>query len=257
MNKKEEEILSMHYQIEKTDIKQQRLEDRLVSISKDLKKSKNRRDFYFTFIIILILIMTFGSFYLIQNNMIFSEEDNSLENSNEIKKLLVVNDSLQQELTRLKNDISQYGMNKSNVGDSVTTDSINIEGKLKFERVHCYITKIFESNDAVFIEADFIEYYEGKKAVKKAKEYGEAEYDIDKNGDTLYFLYNNYYIHNQNSTSRILELDDKARLRIENINQISNGFPLKAVQRIIKDKPIMILETNNGVVYRITQQKLL
>ncbi len=254
MDKKEEEILSMHYQIEKTDIKQQKMEDRLMSISKDLKRSKKVSNLYFSFIIGLIVLMIAGSFYMMKNDTFFSSEE-----SNEIDKLQVINDSLLNEVTKLKADILEQKESVTLVEDSliVENDSINGEPTLKFERQYCYVTRAFESNDAIFIEADFIEYYEGRRAVKKAKEYGEAEYDIDKNGDTLYFLYNNYYIHNQNSTSRILELDDKARARIENINQISSGFPLKAFQRIIKDNPILILETNNGIVYRITEQKLL
>ncbi|WP_109300729.1 hypothetical protein [Aquimarina sp. AU474] len=262
MDKKEEELLSMHYQMEKTDIKQQQMEDRLVSISEDLKKSKVVRNLYFIFIVILLALMGIAGFYLSKNNMLFSSEDASFENSNEVKNLLVTNDSLKEELNKLKVDISEYKNAQSDINDSIAEegreilDSVNGKPKLNFERNYCYITKAFKSNDVVFIEADFIEFYEGKKAVKKAKEFGEAEYDIDKNGDTLYFLYNNYYIHNQNSKPRILELDDRARVRINNINQISNGFPLKAFQKIIKEKPVLILETNNGVVYRITQQKL-
>ncbi|MBQ0733187.1 hypothetical protein [Aquimarina celericrescens] len=258
MDKKEEEILSMHYQIEKTDIKQQKMEDRLMSISKELKKSKKISNLYFFLIVGLIVLMATGSFYLIENDASFSSE-----NANEIEKLQVINDSLQKELTRLRVDISEQREGSAILQDSLemakelATDTLDGKAKLKFERQYCYVKKAFKSNDAIFVEADFIEYYEGRKAVKKAKEYGEAEYDIDKNGDTLYFLYNNYYIHNQNSSSRILELDDKARVRIESINQISSGFPLKAFQRIIKDNPILILEINNGIVYRITQQKLL
>ncbi len=261
MDKKEEELLSMHYQMEKTDIKQQQMEDRLVSISEDLKKSKTVRNLYFIFIVILLALMGILGFYLSKNNLIFSSEDASINNSDDVQKLLVTNDSLKEELNKLKVDISEYKSTQSNndsISDGVGSDNDSINGKpkLSFERNYCYITKAFKSNDVIFIEADYIEFYEGKKAVKKAKEFGEAEYDIDKNGDTLYFLYNNYYIHNQNSRPRILELDDKARVKINNINQISNGFPLKAFQKIIKEKPVLILETNNGVVYRITQQKL-
>ncbi len=273
MDKKEEELLSMHYQIEKTDIKQQRLEDRLVLISEDLKKSKNIRNFYFIFIIFLMAVIAAGGFYLIRNDMSFQSENDVSENSKEMKQLLLINDSLQQEVVKLKSDISTYKNNTLDTIDSIKmyTENLLLESiekeqsapqfskdtsKLKFKKIHCYVNKVFKSNNAIFIEADFIEYYKGKKAVKKAKEYGDAEYDIDKNGDTLYFLYNNYYIHNQNSRPKILELDDRARVKIDNINQISNGFPLKAFQKIITNKPILILETNNGIVYKITQQKL-
>ncbi|WP_271767667.1 hypothetical protein [Aquimarina algiphila] len=277
MDKKEEELLSMHYQMEKTDIKQQRLEDRLMSISEDLKKSKKRRNFYFIFILFLMLLLTAGSIYVINTNTAYTNNGSSAT-PEDIEQLLFVNDSLQREVSRLKTDISKY-QNKdlSDINDTISdlsrvtvdgvqegvaadievaTDTIGDNSKLKFERKYCYINKVYKSNDVVFIEADIIEYYQGRKAVKKAKEYGEAEYDLDKNGDTLYFLYNNYYIHNQSSKSIILELDDKARVKIESVNRISNGFPLKAFQKIIKDKPVLILEINNGIVYKITQKRL-
>ncbi|MCK8520372.1 hypothetical protein M0D21_02270 [Aquimarina sp. D1M17] len=259
MDKKEEELLSMHYQIEKTDIKQQQLEDRLVTISDDLRKSKVVRNLYFAFIVVLLSLLVVGGVYLQKNTAFFSfESETAIENSDEIKKLLVTNDSLMDELNKLKVDISEYKkqeLDSAGIG-GITGDSLNGKPKLKFERNYCYVNRAYESNGTLFIEADFIEFYKGKRAVKKAKEFGEAEYDIDKNGDTLFYLYNNYYIHNQNSSPRILELDDKARVKIDNINQISNGFPLKAFQRIIKDKPVLILETSNGIVYRIIQQKL-
>ena len=279
MDKKEEELLSMHYQMEKTDIKQQRLEDRLMFISEDLKRSKNIRNFYFIFIIILMLLLTIGSFYVVFNNESTSTDTISSETPKDVNLLLLENDSLQKEILKLKTNISEYkneesfnkvdsadGMiNEGVIGDienrglnnmKLEKDTVGTKPKLKFERRHCYVNKVYKSNDVVFIEVDIIEYYQGKKAVKKAKEYGKAEYDMDKNGDTLYFLYNNYYIHNQSSRSKILELDDKARVKVDNINQISYGFPMKAFQKVILDKPILILEISNGVVYRITEQKL-
>ncbi len=253
MDKKEEELLSMHYQMEKTDIKQQSLEDRLMSISEDLKKSKNIRNLYFVFIIILILLIAIGGFYWTQNNEVgqYSEDE-----TKKIEQLQLLNDSLQKEVSKLK---SNFLMNKngiSGVEDSTRVIKDSIEGKLKLDKRYCYINRAYTSNDVIFVEVDFIEYYYGKRAVKKAKEFGDAEYDLDKNGDTLYFLYKNYYINNQNPSTRILEIDDRAQVRIESINQISKGFPLKAFQKIITNKPVLILETNNGVVYKITEQKL-
>lgn len=275
MDKKEKELLSMHYQIEKTDIKQQKLEDRILSISEELRKSKNIRNFYFAFIVILIAVTTLGGFYLSKNDMAFGS-DGYAKSNDEIKHLIYINDSLQNEIKVLKSDILEYqkkvhsdtvaGISRSNIvyespenekNISLTEeDTLPEESKLKYERRYCYVKRVFESNETVFAEVDFIEFYKGRRAVQEAKKMGEAEYDIDKKGDTLYFLYNNYYISNQNSKTIILELDNKARVRVDNINQISGGFPLKAFQKIISDKPILILEINNGIIYKITQQKL-
>ncbi len=276
MDKKEEELLSMHYQMEKTDIKQQRFEDQLLSISNDLRKSKRIRNFYFAFIIFLILLITGGSLLFMQRDSGISIKKGAKAEQNEITQLLIANDSLQRELDALKQNLSKY----ENLEKQVNLDSINnnidIGTKIvntnnvinesvkkstkskssRYKQQHCYISRAYKSNGAIFIEADVIEYYQGKKAVKKAREYGKAEYDIDNNGDTLYFLYNNYYIHNQSSTVKVLELDEKVRVKIKKINQISNSFSLKALQKVILDKPILIIEIDDGIVYKITEQKL-
>ncbi len=259
MDKKEEELLSMHYQMEKTDVKQQKLEDRIVSISEDLKKSKNIRNFYFGFIVILIVLIAVGGFYWTQDN-VDSLSDEYPDQQNTLEQLRLINDSLQKEVMKLKSNVYSNEIvdsTKTEGGIGLTgKDTIQGKSKLKFDKRYCYVNRAYKSNDVIFVEVDFIEYYYGKRAVMKAKEFGEAEYDIDKNGDTLYFLYKNYYINNQNPSTRVLEVDDRAQVRIDNINQISKGFPLKAFQKIITDKPILILETNNGVVYKVTQQKL-
>ncbi|WP_062058459.1 hypothetical protein [Aquimarina longa] len=276
MNKKEGKLLSLYYQIEKTDVKQQRLEDRLISISNDLKRNKNIRNFYFVFIIILMLLLAIGSYYVFltqqegSNEIILPEEEPS-----NVNQLLLTNDSLRKEVMELRTNISEYKSKKTldyinSIDDGKNSNKMSTiihrsktgradvisPRKSKYKKVYCYVNKVYKNNGVIFIETDNIEYYQGKKAVKKAKEYGKAEYDIDKNGDTLYFLYNNYYIHNQHARYRNLELDDNIKIKVNGINQISNGFPLTAFKKVITDKPILVLEISNGVVYKITEQKL-
>ncbi|MFD2562531.1 hypothetical protein [Aquimarina rubra] len=269
MKSKEDELLSVQYRIEKSGMKQQKLENRLVSISEELKRSKRNSLIFMIFFLTVIMVMGGGMYYLSQNSELISEDspDNIPDKVDQIQK---INDSLEKELVKLKSDIADYKRGLGTAEDSLTTETANpgenimddvvqksatdTINKLKFERQHCYVKKVFRNNGVIFIEADFIEYYKGKKAVEKAKENNEAEYDIDKNGDTLYFLYDNYYVSNANTKLRRLELNDK--VRIQDINQISKGFPLKAFQKIIAENPIMVLEISDGIVYKITKQKL-
>ncbi|WP_298540481.1 hypothetical protein [uncultured Aquimarina sp.] len=268
MKDKEDELLSVQYRIEKSGMKQQKLENRLVSISEELKKSKRNSLVFMIFFLTVIAVMAGGIYYLSEKDALFSADQNE-DTQVEIDQIQKTNDSLQEELMKLKSDIADYKRGLAYKTDSLSAepteiDSTDIEGnnrtatdtikKLKFERNHCYVKKVFRNNGVIFIEADFIEYFKGRKAVEKAKENNEAEYDIDKNGDTLYFLYDNYYVSNTSNKLRRLELNDK--VRIQDINQISRGFPLKAFQKIIADKPIMILEMNDGIVYKIKKQKL-
>ncbi|SEK55777.1 hypothetical protein SAMN04487910_0814 [Aquimarina amphilecti] len=266
MKNKEDELLSVQYRIEKSGMKQQKLEDRLVSISKELKRSKRNSIIFMILFFLVVIGMSFAMYYLNEDGFNPSPDQSldATENIDEVKKM---NDSLQEELMKLKTDISDYkeklSLRTDDIPevsmDTVITDSSKGKSaddikKLKFQKQHCYVKNVFRTNGVIFIEADFIEYYKGRKAVKKAKENNDAEYDIDKNGDTLYFLYDNYYVSNTNTKLRRLELNDK--VRIQNLNQISKGFPLKAFQKIISNDPIMVLEMNDGIVYKITKQKL-
>ncbi|MDY8135678.1 hypothetical protein [Aquimarina sp. 2201CG5-10] len=271
-DKDKEELLSIQYQIEKSGVKQQKLEDHIASISKELKKrNRNLRIMLFLAVAVMLTVV---SFYLYDKNVSL-ESSGELDKAKNLEQVTMVNDSLEAEITKLKSDISKYKretyLNQDSI--SLTNDRISVDelenesteiliskedsinkAKKKYERRYCYVNEVFRRNGVIFIEVDEIEYFQGKKAVKKAKENGDAEYDINKNGDTLYFLYNNYYISNKDSKVRILELDDKVRIR--NVNQISNGFPIKAFQRMIEEKPILVLEVNNGIVYKITKQRL-
>lgn len=267
MENKEDELVSVQYRIEKSGIKQQKLEHNLASIAKELKKSKRNSLVFLTFFIVIIFGMVGGMYYLnqSQDKVANGRTEDTVDDVDYIKNM---NDSLQNELTKLKSDIQSYRRElvvisdtlsdtlQNGTLDKVTMDSLDKKNKkVKLSRVHSYVKNVFRSGDAVFIEVDFIEYSEGKKAVKRAKELGKAEYDIDKEGDTLYFLYDNYFIHNDDLGITRLELDN--RVKIQGVNQISKGFPLKAFQKIIKDKPILILEIYNGIVYKIKKQKLL
>jgi len=265
MKNKEEELLSVQYRIEKSGVKQQKLENQLVSISKELKKSKRNSLIFMIFFLAVIAGMAGAMYYLRQNDSTTAADQDVENNQLKIGEVQKINDSLRRELTKLKADISKYKNEWTVAEDTTNHQVVNIiedttqvevdttQNKLKFEKKHGYVKKVFRNNGVIFIEVDFIEYFQGKKAVKKAKENNEAEYDIDKNGDTLYFLYNNYYVTNTNERVRRLELNDRAH--IQDLNQISRGFPLKAFQKIIADNPIMVLEIRDGIVYKIRKQK--
>ncbi|GAA0720366.1 hypothetical protein GCM10009430_20460 [Aquimarina litoralis] len=262
MKDKEDELLSVQYRIEKSGMKQQKLENRLVTISDELKRSKRNSLIFMIFFLLVIAGMSFGMYYLSKGDSKFIS-DESVDAKADMDRIQQMNDSLKDELTKLKSDILIYKQNLKTGSDDIEnvmlSDSLNLVDstntkKKKYKKQHCYVKRVFRNNGVIFIEADFIEFYKGKKAVQKAKENNDAEYDIDKNGDTLYFLYKNYYVSNLNAKLRRLELNDK--VRIQNLNQISKGFPLKAFEKIISDNPIMVLEMHDGIVYRITQQKL-
>jgi len=254
MDKKEKELISMHYHMEKTDIKQQELDDRLVGMAENLEKSKKIRNFYFVFIIFLLLTISGLFVYFNSKNKEVSNIPNNLEQLEDFKILKSRNDSLRVQIQKLESYIFE---NKKSE-DSFSTKNIYASlDKTSFKaQKFCFIKRAYESNNTIFIEVDMIEYYEGKEAVEKAKEYGDAEFDIDKNGDSLFFLYNKHYIKNDTTKTIILELDEKVKVKTDYINQISNGFSLKALQNIIPNHPILRIKLKDGIVYAITEQNL-
>ncbi|KAA1245358.1 hypothetical protein [Aquimarina sp. RZ0] len=252
MEDKKDELLSVQYRIEKSGVKQQKLENQLISLSEELKKSK-RNSLLFMIVFFLVITVLGGGVYFLNKKKDFLSKNEQVDEIN-IKQIQKINDSLREELTKLKSDISDYRKELVSDENVITAEDSTDTKKLKFEKKHAFVKRAFGQDDVIFIEADYIEYFEGKEAVKRAKEDGNAEYEINKDGDTLYYLYNNYYLNNNNTKLRILELDN--RVKIQNVNQISDGFPLKAFQKIISDDPIFVLEINNGIVYKITKQKL-
>ena len=265
MKSKEEELIAIRYQIEKSDIKQQKLESKLSSLSKSLKKSERSRKILL-FLFLLFLIPVGAGLYFFKDHRWMN---NSPDHIDALSIYEQKNDSLKNQLIALKAEMDSYRERSSIlIGDSIVEDSVfnkeqvednevedgEDEKEKKYQRRHCYIRKAFRQDGVIFVEVDFIEYYQGRKAVQKAKEFNKVEYDIDKEGDTVYFLYDDYYIHNPRKMMDRLELSQNAKL--SNVNQISSGFPLKALQQLIKDNPVMLLETYNGVVFRIKEQKI-
>ncbi len=68
------------------------------------------------------------------------------------------------------------------------------------------ITAINTIEKEIIIDADFVQMLTGKAAIKAAKKTGEAEYDINKKKDTIWYVPNDYFVLNSNNTIRQLKL---------------------------------------------------
>lgn len=69
----------------------------------------------------------------------------------------------------------------------------------------CYIKKFYQEGNTWFIDADYIQFLFGDKAVAAARRYNDAEMEI-KNGDTSYSVLNDYYVLNENPKIRKLAI---------------------------------------------------
>ncbi len=291
MTKKEDELLSIQYQIEKTGVRQQRLEEGYESVTAALKKSKRNNRivlglFLVTILIGAALVLGYNNNLLQQFKSKFITGTSNEDKANSISEIDVMqeaNDSLQIELAKLKSEITVYKSKikqqeqqqlinplENTLPPIVDTNLVNTTiqeksptikketkkeiVKSKYRKQYCYPVKAFKRDDVGFIEVDYIEFFEGNRAVREARKHNKAEYDFNAKGDTIFFLKTNHFINNKNKKLRILELDDN--VRVLGVNQVNNGFSIKSLQSIVARKPILLLETNDGIVYRISEKKI-
>ncbi|MEW7291911.1 SPOR domain-containing protein [Aquimarina sp. 2304DJ70-9] len=101
---KDEDLLSLHYQIEKAEIKQKKLEDLLDIESVRLKKSKKSNRLFGSFSLVLFLLAIF----LVTNSFYFSKTTSKNYESEELSLILEEFDAAKDELDRLKEENANY-----------------------------------------------------------------------------------------------------------------------------------------------------
>jgi len=75
----------------------------------------------------------------------------------------------------------------------VTTIPSNDKSSQSILKSTCYIDTIYITDDQYYLTISYIEFLTGDKALSAAKKAGEAEMEIS-NGDTIYYVYDDYYI---------------------------------------------------------------
>ena len=63
------------------------------------------------------------------------------------------------------------------------------------EESYCYITDILNFNDTSYLKVDFIQFLTDQEAIKKVL-LRNNDFDIEENGDTTYYVPNDYLIFN-------------------------------------------------------------
>ena len=74
------------------------------------------------------------------------------------------------------------------------------------------ITAVTAQGKNVIIAADFVQMLTGKAAVEAAKKAGEAEYDINKKKDTVWYVPNDFFVLNSNPAIRQLQISSAAQI---------------------------------------------
>ena len=85
------------------------------------------------------------------------------------------------------------------------------EKNIQVENNYSLVINIYNENNKHFIDADYIQYFTGKKAIEEAKKRNEADKFII-NGQTVYSVPNDFYIVNENDKIRKLEVSNDVKL---------------------------------------------
>ncbi len=152
---------------------------------------------------------------------------------------------------------SKGNKNINNETSTQQQDTLNVtleSGNNKY----CYINKIKRLNNKTYIIVDYIRFLWNDEAIEAAKIDGYAEMEVN-NGDTTYFVYNDYYIVNNNPKLRTFLVSDSVIIDLVYYDpnaELKSGFKLKDIinkEFGYSDTPFVI-DVKDGLVYRISEQ---
>ncbi len=110
------------------------------------------------------------------------------------------------------------------------------------------ITAVSITGKSVTIDADFVQMLTGKAAIKAAKKEGYAEYDLNKKGDTTWYVPDDYWISNENTKVRKLTLSANAQIFLikEGTSSLAKSNAAK-LKKSFKGKMFSLTIINNTV----------
>ncbi len=111
-----------------------------------------------------------------------------------------------------------------------------------------FINAVSITGKNVTIDADFVQMLAGKEAIKAAKKAGEAEYDLNKKGDTTWYVPNDYFVLNENKKVRQLTLSATAQIFLvkEGTSSLAKSNAAK-LKRSFEGKLFTLALINNTV----------
>jgi hypothetical protein len=126
-------------------------------------------------------------------------------------------------------------------------------------RQFVYIKNVQQQQNGQWVcTADYIEFYMGDKAVQVAKKRGDAAVDTGANGKLTYFVYNDYYIVNDNKKLHKLPVSSAVVIKLVNFNSNPIGMRNGSLNELMsmkgRDAYPFILSISKGLITSITQQ---
>lgn len=132
----------------------------------------------------------------------------------------------------------------------------------KFQAVrtqYCYLYNIKKIDSIYFLNVDFIKVLTGDSAIIVAKKHGQAEYEISEQGDTTWFVPNDYLVLNEKTDSVKIPIDENCKIVIYISDETTNFQPKeKSIQteelkNYLADNRIFELRITDGKVKAIKE----
>lgn len=126
-------------------------------------------------------------------------------------------------------------------------------------RQFAYIKNVQQQQNGQWMcTVDYIAFYLGYKALQVAKKRGDAAVDTGANGKLTYFVYNDYYIVNDNKKLRKLPVSSAVVIKLvdfkSNPIKMRNGSLNELTSMKGRDAYPFILSVSKGIITSITQQ---
>ena len=122
------------------------------------------------------------------------------------------------------------------------------------EENYCLISSVYLENGKYYIEADYVQYLVGDKAIEAAKKAGDADVKLV-DGEQKYSIPNDFYIINENPKLRKLELSKNVKLNLVNTYDLKSN-DVKSVFEYFKNNyndKVFLLKFNKGKVVEIDE----
>ncbi|GAA4010995.1 hypothetical protein GCM10022408_24130 [Hymenobacter fastidiosus] len=138
-------------------------------------------------------------------------------------------------------------------GEVSTTETVGATG-----RNHGYIRRFYQQQGRYYVTADYIQFLNGPAAIAAARRKGDAHAEVVQ-GDTVYSVFNDYYIVNDNPRRRTFPLSPEAELTLWDVTGGLRQYQATPAELLAKGPELFrfapfILQTRDGVVTGITQQ---
>ncbi|RYU77787.1 hypothetical protein [Hymenobacter persicinus] len=159
---------------------------------------------------------------------------------------------------RSEQESANGGRPEERIPAAVKAETSSTETVGATARSHAYLRRLYQQQGRYYAAVDYIQFLDGQAAVAAARRRGDALAEVVK-GDTVYSVFNDYYIINDSPRLRTLPLSASATVRLwrmggELSQYLTTPAELRAKSPDFLRATPFIVETQDGVIISLTQQ---